>query len=504
MDDLIDIEFPPQESSSIIKVIGVGGGGSNAVNYMYNLGIKDVDFVICNTDAKALASSPICTKIQLGVTLTEGLGAGNDPQRGRDAAIENIQDVRRVLENRTKMVFITAGMGGGTGTGAAPIIASAAKEMGILTVGIVTLPLRREGYKRVNQAIEGILEMEKHVDSLLLINNERLRDLFGDLPLSQAFAKADNVLAIAAKGIAEIITIPGYVNIDFADVETVMKNSGVSIMGSGIASGEFRAQEALQSALESPLLNFNSIDGAKDILINFSSGQEQELKMGELDYVIDHLQNIVGNSASIIWGMNINKNFTDELNITIVATGFSSDHVITNDDDDPKNHKKRYVLDSEGNVMETDNDSFIIEKNQTSSNDYKEESPRRVMVFDNENKENDLNINKFYGSSEDKRHAEKKVEPLLDVETATIGYAVQPIRKINPKDLSNEKLLEKIESEPAYKRRGMLLNKDNADLQPQNKPFVNPENRISRFTISDSGTGPVITKENTYLHGNPC
>ena len=232
-DELINFDMSANQSS-IIKVIGVGGGGGNAVNYMYNLGINDVSFVICNTDAQALVNSPIPIKVQLGESLTEGRGAGNKPDKGRQAAIESIGEISRVLEDNTRMVFITAGMGGGTGTGAAPIIAKTAKEMGILTVGIVTIPFKFEGKVRINQAIDGISEMEKYVDSLLIINNEKLREMYGDLKVSNAFSKADNVLATAAKGIAEIITVHGYINVDFADVETVMKDSGVAIMGSEI------------------------------------------------------------------------------------------------------------------------------------------------------------------------------------------------------------------------------------------------------------------------------
>jgi len=243
-------------TGSIIKVIGVGGGGGNAVNHMYHQGIRDVDFMVCNTDAQALINSPVPYKVQLGSSLTEGRGAGNKPETGREAAIENIEDVKKVLGNNTKMVFITAGMGGGTGTGGAPVIAQAAKELGILTVGIVTIPFRNEGRRRIKQA---------HVDSLLVINNERIREMYGDSKISDAFAKADNILTTAAKGIAEIITVPGYINVDFADVETVMRNSGVALMGTGIASGANRALIAVEEALNSPLLNNNDIMGARSL-----------------------------------------------------------------------------------------------------------------------------------------------------------------------------------------------------------------------------------------------
>ncbi|MEE9461091.1 MAG: cell division protein FtsZ, partial [Bacteroidales bacterium] len=255
-EELINFELPVNKSREI-KVIGIGGGGSNAVNHMCKQGIKDVDFIICNTDAQALVSSPVPVRIQLGESLTEGRGAGNKPEIGRQAAIENLQDVIEALEGNTKMVFLTAGMGGGTGTGAAPVIAKATKELGILTVAIVTIPFRFEGQQRINQAIEGINQLEEHVDSLLVINNEKLREIYGDLKLSEAFAKADDILSMAARGIAEIITVPGYINVDFADVETVMKDSGVAILGSGTATGEGRAVKAIETALNSPLLNNN-------------------------------------------------------------------------------------------------------------------------------------------------------------------------------------------------------------------------------------------------------
>src|SRR6056297_824891 len=236
-EDLMNFDIP-DNPNSIIKVVGVGGGGSNAINYMYGLGIKDVSFVVCNTDSQALTNSPVPIKIQLGESLTEGRGAGSKPQKGKEAAIESLESIQQVLEDNTKMAFITAGMGGGTGTGAAPVIAKAARDMGILTVGIVIIPFRFEGRIRIEQALEGIAEMEKHVDSLLIINNEKLRDMYGDLKLSNAFSRADNVLSTAAKGIAEIITVHGYINVDFADVETVMTDSGVAIMGSASSNGE--------------------------------------------------------------------------------------------------------------------------------------------------------------------------------------------------------------------------------------------------------------------------
>lgn len=321
-EDLINFSLP-EEEASIIKVIGVGGGGGNAVNYMYKQGIKDVDFIICNTDAQALETSSIPIKIQLGESLTEGRGAGNKPERGEQSAIENLEDVNEVLADNTKMVFITAGMGGGTGTGAAPIIAKAAKEMGILTVAIVTIPFRFEGRQRLHQAIEGINKLKENVDSLLVINNEKLSEIYGDLKLSTAFSKADDVLATAAKGIAEIITLHGYINVDFEDVKTVMTNSGVAVMGSASAEGEDRAVNAIRKALTSPLLNSNDVRGARNILLNISSGQE-EVTMDEVGQITDYVQEAVGDSASIIWGTGQDDKLENKVSVTIIATGFEN------------------------------------------------------------------------------------------------------------------------------------------------------------------------------------
>lgn len=325
LDDILPVDFETKEES-IIKVIGVGGGGSNAVNHMYKEGIKDVGFVICNTDSQALVDSPIPFKIQLGKSLTEGRGAGNKPEKGRQSAIESIDDVNEILGENTKMIFITAGMGGGTGTGAAPVIAELAKEKGILTVGIVTIPFLFEGKRRVQQALEGIENLEKHVDALLIINNEKLRSMFGDLKLSEAFAQADSVLSIAAKSIAEIITVHGYVNVDFADVETVMRNSGVAIMGSASLAGEDRAIKAIKQALNSPLLNSNNIYGARNILLNIISGSE-EATMMEVTEITEYVQAVVGNDVNIIWGNGYSESCNDELNVTIIATGFSDNPI---------------------------------------------------------------------------------------------------------------------------------------------------------------------------------
>jgi len=323
VDDLLSFGFQ-DPYNSIIKVIGVGGGGSNAVNHMYHNGIAGVDFVVCNTDAQALANSPVPVKIQLGVTLTEGRGAGNAPKKGEQAAIENLDEVRKILESNTRMVFITAGMGGGTGTGAAPIIAQLARDMDILTIAVVTMPSRKEGKLRYEQASEGIMKLDRYVDCMLVISNENLHKVYGELPAREAFAKADDIVCTAVKGCAEIITLHGNINIDFADVNTVMRNSGVFIMGTGLAEGPDRAYDAVEDALQSPLLDSNNIYGTSNILLNIISGEE-EVRMGEIGQIIDYLQQAAGDNANIIWGNGYDASLGNKISVTIIATGFLHD-----------------------------------------------------------------------------------------------------------------------------------------------------------------------------------
>ena len=313
-----------QQSSNIIKVIGVGGGGSNAVTHMYKQGIKGVDFIICNTDAQAMESSPVPIKVQLGTHLTSGLGAGAVPSVGRNAALEDADKIKEVLEPNTKMVFITAGFGGGTGTGAAPVIARIAKELDILTVGIVTLPFAFEGRKRKLHAEEGIKQIKEHVDALLIISNDKLRELCGNLRLSEALAEADDVLTTAAKGIAELITVTGYINVDFEDVKTVMQDSGVAIMGTGVAEGENRAIVAVEAAIESPLLNNNDIEGAGNMLLYIASGKE-EITMDEVTEITEFIQQKTKSSAEVIWGNGCDESLGDKISVTIIATGFEQE-----------------------------------------------------------------------------------------------------------------------------------------------------------------------------------
>ncbi|MGX1023171.1 cell division protein FtsZ [Psychroflexus sp. MBR-150] len=324
-EELGNISFDlPKNQSNVIKVIGVGGGGSNAINHMFKQGINGVDFVICNTDAQALENSPIPTKIQLGVNLTEGLGAGANPEIGEQAAVESFEDIKDLLNKNTKMVFITAGMGGGTGTGAAPVIAKQAREMEILTVGIVTIPFQFEGKTRNEQAQIGVEKLRDNVDSLIVINNNKLREVYGNLGFKAGFSKADEVLATASRGIAEVITHHYTQNIDLRDAKTVLSNSGTAIMGSASASGTNRSRLAIEKALDSPLLNDNKITGAQNVLLLIVSGKD-EITIDEIGEINDHIQNEAGNSANIIMGVGEDEDLDDAISVTVIATGFNSE-----------------------------------------------------------------------------------------------------------------------------------------------------------------------------------
>lgn len=436
-----------------IKVIGVGGGGGNAVNFMQQQGIRDVDFIICNTDAQAMESSPVQTRVQLGASLTEGRGAGNKPEVGKEAAVENIIDVKKALDQNTKMVFVTAGMGGGTGTGAAPVIAKACKEEGYLTVGIVTIPFRNEGRRRIKQAAEGIAELEGYVDSLLVINNERIREMYGDFGISEAFSRADNVLATAAKGIAEIITVPGYINVDFADVETVMRKSGLAIMGTGIASGENRAEEAIESALNSPLLNNNDIRGARNILLNITSGNI-EVTMDEVGLITDYVQNKAGFDADLIWGNGKEDSLEDNLSVTIIATGFSTSCIAE------LNHESK----SKSIKVELSENKAVKSK----------VSPVEQL------KKTDAEVNQKYiefNISGENKNTEDDFETLYP-ETSKERHKVQdtPV-KADCTEMSEEDV-DNMESVPAYLRRKLRMNDPRFKKEKSNLS-VSYENEIS-------------------------
>ena len=534
----------PKHQSSIIKVLGVGGGGSNAVNHMFNEGIRGVDFVICNTDSQALNLSPIPTKIQLGSGLTEGRGAGSIPEVGKNAAIENVEDIRRILDPNTKMLFITAGMGGGTGTGAAPVIAAEARKLDILTVGIVTIPFSFEGRKRKLQAEQGIKELREHVDTLLIICNDKLRELYGDLPLSKAFHKADNILTTAAKGIAEIITVAGYINVDFEDVKTVMKNSGVAIMGSGIAEGENRATLAVEEAMSSPLLNDNNIDGARNILLYISSGSE-EVSMDEVTEITDYIQSKAGQNADIIWGNGMDENLGAKISITLVATGFEP----TGEEEKKEEPKKNIVgmISGSGSqpAVATAPKPEPIELPEppvvneiTLLKDHKvDERPDVDDIFDMEDTElrsepeeiREIPRSIVFSLNDEVKPKAPEPPAFTQPDTGTSGmYMVNPPEKQenreNPPSAgkqdfypvdkttfdrnSNSRIhklkelslqlkkpeeIDRLEREPAYRRREVELK----------EPRHSSESEVSRFTLADDlKNGVELRPNNSFLHDN--
>lgn len=536
-----------KDKSSIIKVIGVGGGGGNAVNHMYLSGITGVDFIICNTDAQALESSPIPNKVQLGASLTEGMGAGSIPEVGKNSAIENIDDIKSMLGSTTKMLFITAGMGGGTGTGASPIIAKAAKELDILTVAIITTPFSFEGKRRKLQAEEGMEELKKYVDSYLVISNDRLREIFGNLTLGSAFGQADDILTTAAKGIAEIITVPGYINVDFKDVRTVMKDSGVAIMGSHAADGEDRALQAVEGALASPLLKDSEIEGARYILLNISSGV-REVTMDEVSIITDYIQEKAGLSADLIWGNCTDESLDDKLSVTIIATGFQTSEERVHEE---KNKKKISLLTPEEAPLvrpieavnsfiqpkETPSYEPVLKaKEEISQADLfggmfnKQAEPQRVQ-------EPESNVIRHTLMEEEPQVEEPKESGFeFEVKLAEPNYVFEtPVATIEPTptpapepempvvglddDKSDESMeeqlkkskerilrlkdlsmklrttngLQELENEPAYKRKQMQLQ------QVQHSS----ESQVSRFTLSnDQDGGTEIRPNNSFLHDN--
>jgi cell division protein FtsZ len=538
----------PASSSSIIKVIGVGGGGSNAVNYMYEQGIKGVDFIVCNTDAQALDKSPVPLKIQLGSTLTEGRGAGSIPEVGRNAAIESLEEIKALLSDNTTMVFITAGMGGGTGTGAAPVIAKVARDMGILTVGIVTVPFMFEGKKRSSQAAYGLDEMKANVDTLLEINNDKLRELYGNLTVKAAFGHADEVLCTAAKGIAEVITLIGTVNVDMNDVKTVMKDSGRAIMGSGRASGEGRALKAVESALESPLLNDRDITGANFVLLNITHGTD-ELLMDEISEITDYIQEQAGMSAEVIWGYGQDNSLGDEVCVTVIATGFTGG-AATSDWNDATDEPKKMWLETEGakeiiqkveapvvdNIV-SNTEAEIEQQLPTPTEPYiKEEKPVVEFEFEVENniaetedsREDELEIS-VMRIQEDELAVDTPVGADLGASLTEIAFKAKeeapeatmihreqrvmtdrPNRsELNERNREREmrireftiKLktpngLSELENEPAYARKKISL---------ENSAHSSDSN-ISRFSLNesvdDSGNRKVELRENPFLHDN--
>jgi cell division protein FtsZ len=484
-EELMNFDLPVNQSS-IIKVLGIGGGGSNAVNHMWKQGIKDVDFIVCNTDAQALTNSPVPVKIQLGESLTEGRGAGSKPEVGRQAAIENLEDVIEVLEGNTKMIFLTAGMGGGTGTGAAPVIAKATREMGLLTVAIVTIPFRFEGQQRINQAIEGINLLKEHVDSLLVINNEKLREICGDLKLSEAFAKADDVLTIAARGIAEIITVHGYINVDFADVETVMKDSGVAILGTGLASGEDRAVKAMDAALASPLLNNNDITGADNILINITSG-EDEISMDEIGVITDHISHTSAKNAHIIWGTGVDRELGDNISVTVIATGFKATSI-----------PELYIKKTKADKITLSESSEISQEDLSVSDSISKSSPeersnvQRTFEFDLSEGDRQLEFFVSDGSEQDQEAGEKKSRELAE-RVRKLRKSHETMKEQLYNKASSNESIDELENEPAYVRKKIKID----DAQPSK------ESRISKYSLSeDEENNSKLREDNAYLHDN--
>ena len=512
----------PQEENSIIKVIGVGGGGSNAVNHMYRLGIKGVEFIVCNTDKQALDKSPVPNKVQLGFESTKGLGAGSIPDVGREAALESINEIKRFLGEGTQMVFITAGLGGGTGTGAAPVIASIARELGILSVGIVTIPFAFEGKKRRSQAEIGLEEMKKYVDTLLVIGNDKLREIYGNLKMSEAFAHADDVLTGAAKSIAEIISLHMHINVDFNDVKTVMKDSGKAIMGSGVASGEKRAIRAVEEALNSPLLNDNDITGARHVLLNIMSGTD-DIDMDEFGEITDFIQEASGGTAELITGYGTDPSLGDNVSVTIIATGFNSKQetgfetpmikerkIVNLDEKTPEPVNKTIVI----NEVNTD-EAFVYTKQEIDT-PVSENIPTQIEEEIVSRFETNINSQEIINNQQENNNAieftfnnidEKKVNFLdetkamniVNQETISreeqIKLAQDRIRKL--KDITlrmkSPEGLAALEKQTAFERKNIILENKMPSL----------ESNVSRYTLFEDENKKIeIRPNNSFLHDN--
>ncbi|MCC6460756.1 MAG: cell division protein FtsZ [Saprospiraceae bacterium] len=488
----------PKDEPSIIKIIGVGGGGSNAVTHMYKQGIIGVDYAICNTDSQAMHLSPVPNKIPLGASLTEGRGAGSKPDVGKRACMESLEEITRFLDDGTKMAFITAGMGGGTGTGAAPIIAKAAQEMGILTVGIVTLPFLFEGRTRVSNGFDGLEELRKNVDCLVVISNDKLRQIHGNLSISQAFSQADNILCTAAKGIAEIITVPGYVNVDFEDVNTVMRSSGVAIMGTASVEGEGRARRAVDEALNSPLLEDSNISGAKNILVNITSGK-REATMDEIFEITEFVQQEAGEGANLIWGNCFDERLGECLSVTIIATGFESARKST-----PvagargkTNTGERQVVHLDEDVKKPQPSLFSI----TSEEAYSpvEEKAANSIEFDFDNvretmekirhAKSDSNDPYVHGDEAGEISPEERRKRLEEAQRRREEVRNRPINVVK---LNSPQTIIELENQPAYLRKGVSLD----NLPDAETPGM------STWTISIEDEPEIRMTGNSYLHDN--
>ncbi len=494
----------PQTQKSIIKVIGVGGGGSNAVNYMYNKGIKDVEFFICNTDAQSLKSSPVPNKVQIGANLTEGLGAGSIPEVGKNSALESKEDIRNLLSTDTKMVFITAGMGGGTGTGAAPIIAKIARELDILTVGIVTAPFAFEGPKKRMKADQGISEMKQYCDTVLVILNDKLREIYGNLSIREAFAQADNILTNAAKSIAEIITVTGEVNVDFNDVRTVLKESGAAVMGSGTASGANRAIRAVEDALTSPLLNNTDVSGAKNILISVSYGDSPELTMDEMDQITGFMYEKADYEAEMKFGQVLDPLLRDQVKVTVIATGFEERNAqyFTKTVYDLDSNKKKQII--EDTNIQIVNNPIITDPIVAAYNHEIQDPVLREKQKERENEQFLMQLDSQYIIKDKKEEVKQPTlfeEELLNENRARKLEEQNKNRIAKLKELSNkfnvntqwssmkpEELKDRMNT-PAYLRKNVNL---------QDTPHSS-ERSISRFNLNDDNE---ILGNNKFLHDN--
>jgi len=530
------IEFTKKKHTSIIKVIGVGGGGGNAVNHMFAQGIEGVDFVVCNTDMQALEASPVPVKIQLG---NSGLGAGAIPEVAEKAAMESLDKLKVVMDPETQMVFITAGMGGGTGTGAAPVIAKFAREQGLLSVAIVTLPFRFEGRRKMLKAQQGITKLRKNVDTLLVISNDKLREQYGDLGLGNAFARADDVLTTAAKGIAELITVHGYVNVDFEDVKTVMKDSGKAIMGSAVKSGEDRAYKAIEEAMRSPLLNDNDVSGAQNILLYISTGDQQDITMDEITVITDYISDKCGdNETDVIWGRGFDESMGESLGVTIIATGF-----------DAKERIQKLFPDKEIPVEELTHEKETIELVQTPGDGMSvvdeipaESGSKDVSELIHRSESNDVSSEKSKQAepikkivhrldesteNDNKPSVKEKVTPDIASETEApplkkfvkgqpsgVGERPAGVEEEASKEELNAKLhkasearkkklaelsmlrnkpVSEQEKVPAYKRQHIQLS----------EPDYSSDSQVSRYTLSEDGKkNTIIKSDNSFLHDN--
>ncbi len=473
----------PQNEKSIIKVIGIGGGGGNAVAHMFEQGIQGVDFVICNTDNQALISNPVLTKIQLGPHLTEGRGAGSKPEIGKQACIESIEDIRTFLNDGTKMVFVTAGMGGGTGTGAAPIIAKAAKEQDLLTVGIVTLPFKFEGMRRHRQGLEGLEELKKYVDAILVISNDKVREAYGDLGLSEAFGHADEILTTAAKGIAEIITVPGYINVDFEDVNHVMRASGVAMMGNATAEGDDRARKAIHAALNSPLLEDNDIRGAQHILLNITSGTK-EVTMDEIGEITEYVQEEAGHGTDLIWGNCRDESIGEKLSITLIATGFVESDYAYN-----KDKEEKIIVPLDDKDMEKEFGLMVGYDEGESVNTVELDVKMQASKTYADNPINSLA--EPFAERIEKQVTPKIIEEISKDKMLKEHNRIQQQREISSKPIDNPSTIAELEKVPAYKRRNVSL--DDVDAE-------NTQAR-SRLSISDDEDSP-LTRGNQFLYDN--